>query len=170
MSKTGHFKSIDEILWSRIDKTVPSGCWLWTGPKNLQGYGQINPRFGTPFPHRLALILETGYDPGAGVYACHKCDVPACCNPSHLYWGTAKDNAADMVKRHRHRNKVITGKAREFVIYAYGRGLATAKELSSLYGVGGNAIIHAFNTSISPIDGPARFRPDSFSQGSDIVR
>lgn len=31
--------------------------------------------------------------------ACHRCDTPACVKPAHLYWGTAKDNARDVMER-----------------------------------------------------------------------
>jgi hypothetical protein len=32
---------------------------------------------------------------------CHSCDTPACCNPAHLFVGTAADNMADCKKKGR---------------------------------------------------------------------
>ena len=33
------------------------------------------------------------------MWVLHKCDVPACVRPSHLYLGNVRDNAKDMVAR-----------------------------------------------------------------------
>ena len=33
--------------------------------------------------------------------ALHHCDNPKCCNPHHLYWGTASDNMQDRARRGR---------------------------------------------------------------------
>ena len=50
--------------------------------------------------HRLAWEAANGPIP-AGLLVLHHCDNPPCCNPAHLYVGTAKDNARDCKARGR---------------------------------------------------------------------
>lgn len=56
----------------------------------------------TPIPaHRLAFILHYGHDPKGHV--CHTCGNNMCCNPNHLYSGTAKTNHDDSVRHGTHK-------------------------------------------------------------------
>lgn len=74
-------------------KGNPDECWLWTGVKNTRGYGKI---YDTEsyLVHRVAFVLENGpFDWELDV--CHSCDNPPCCNPNHLFLGTALDNMRD---------------------------------------------------------------------------
>lgn len=43
----------------------------------------------------LAHSLKTTIPAGMKIVLCHACNVHACSNPKHLYWGTAKENTAD---------------------------------------------------------------------------
>jgi hypothetical protein len=91
-------------FWSYVDKTPGQGpkgeCWKWT--KGTHGrYGGFSLsegprgswRYRTLLAHRVAFFLATGY--WTPLYVCHTCDWPLCCNPSHLFEGTAKQNYQD---------------------------------------------------------------------------
>lgn len=91
----------------------PDACWLWRGPKNGEGYGQIHICEGSDrqavSAHRVAWRLANGAIP-AGLWVLHSCDVPACCNPAHLRVGTAQDNHDDMAVRGRARLGGLSGR------------------------------------------------------------
>lgn len=80
-------------------KRAPSGCLEWQGP-NKRGYGRIGVYGKLKYAHRLAWELEHG-PLLPEQFVCHTCDNPKCCELSHLYVGTPKDNARDMVARDR---------------------------------------------------------------------
>jgi hypothetical protein len=55
--------------------------------------------------HRVSYELLVG--PIAdGMFVCHKCDVPSCVNPDHLFVGTPRDNIQDMFRKGRDNQPV----------------------------------------------------------------
>ena len=79
---------------AKVDKS--DGCWMWTGARNRQGYGQLRTghRGLLEMAHRLAWEFYRGPVP-PGMHVLHRCDNPPCVNPDHLWLGTPKSNALD---------------------------------------------------------------------------
>lgn len=76
-----------------------SGCIIWTGTLNPQGYGLI--RDGKmKGAHRVAWVLANGPIPD-GLWVLHHCDNPPCINTEHLFLGTRQDNIDDKVQKNR---------------------------------------------------------------------
>lgn len=91
--------TVEARFWSKVNKT--DGCWLWTGArKNKQGHGNMRVGNRNVCAHRVSWTLAHGDIP-VGSWVLHKCDVPACVNPDHLYLGTQKENMRDASERKR---------------------------------------------------------------------
>lgn len=76
-------------------------CWEWQRARKPFGYGILYENGKLIIAHRKAYELWVGLIP-EGMCVLHKCDVPQCCNPKHLFLGTYKDNRIDCVRKRRH--------------------------------------------------------------------
>lgn len=91
------FKPLVERFWAKVEKT--ESCWLWRGAVNSAGYGKlylgiVDGRYVVDTTHRISYRINIGPIPdGLGVF--HKCDIPLCCNPEHLFLGVHADNMKD---------------------------------------------------------------------------
>lgn len=77
-------------------------CIIWPFSVNAAtGYGQTKIDGVTTTPHRAALIIKSGLNPGRGVHAAHApeiCHNRMCINPNHLRWATPLENERDKEK------------------------------------------------------------------------
>lgn len=85
-------------FWSKVDKS--RDCWLWTASTTKAGYGIFWLHGRNVLAHRMSWRTHHGAIPD-GMMVCHACDTPSCVNPSHLFLGTAADNAQDRERKGR---------------------------------------------------------------------
>lgn len=141
--KFGAEKSV-EVMWSRIDKNGPNGCWIYSGQINSKGYGAFTYN-GKPMVAVHRFIYQQVHGPiPRNVFCLHKCDTPRCCNPDHIFLGDDAANHADMVRKRRHahgetnkRSKLTEAQVLEIRANPprLGRGFREINEYAARYGV-----------------------------------
>lgn len=107
----------DALLWSKIDKKHPSGCWVYKGATDRRGYGRPAKPLGGGdqrryYAHRRVYELMNGPIP-LGKLVLHKCDNPPCCNPDHLFLGSDADNANDKSAKGRALGRLTADSVRQ---------------------------------------------------------
>lgn len=80
-----------------------NGCMLWAKGTTRKGYAliRIQSENGRKIAaHRYSYALHYGlFD--KNLHVCHKCDIPSCMAPDHLFLGTNADNVRDKVSKGR---------------------------------------------------------------------
>lgn len=88
--------------WAAVTE---SGCWIWLADCNKKmGYGRFY--VGPKSVRKLVLAHRFNYERfngkiPQGLLCLHRCDVPCCVNPSHLFLGTHLDNSKDKIAKNR---------------------------------------------------------------------
>jgi len=141
----GTNKPLEGRFWEKM-KTNDNGCWEWQGSTHgYKGneYGTVRYNGKGISTHRLAYQLKKGEIP-KGMLVCHSCDNRLCCNPDHLFLGTAKDNMKDMEQKGRTKYVAapgeLNGRAKLKVNQVieirklHSTGNYTVKKLAEMYG------------------------------------
>jgi hypothetical protein len=134
-------------VWALVENRGPDDCWPWLAARDSDGYGLFavshRQQMGA---HRYILGLKLGRPVPDGVMALHTCDWPPCCNPAHLYEGTALDNARDCKVRERgcrgerHSRAKLTADDVRDIRRLYATGGWSQDTLARMYGVTQQAI------------------------------
>ena len=140
-------KTLLERFEEKYTPEPMSGCWLWTAGVNKSGYGNFDKNGKSVGAHRISWELHNGPIPKGdgyhGTCVLHKCDVPSCVNPDHLFLGSNQDNATD--REMKGRGKYVRGEDQGLSILTeqkvrdiradYAKGNITQPELANIYGV-----------------------------------
>lgn len=94
------FKRLEERFHSKYIPEPNTGCWLWMGAMQENGYGSVKQNKISLTAHRASWVLHHGFIP-KNLNVCHKCDERSCVNPAHLFLETQKENIQDMIKKGR---------------------------------------------------------------------
>ena len=101
------------LLSKNVAIDPDTGCILWQGRKNRDGYGRTRFLGVEWLMHRLSYFTYVGDIP-EGLSVLHRCDTPACIAPEHLFVGTRADNVADACAKGRtpkgegHHSAILT--------------------------------------------------------------
>lgn len=109
-SKPCHYKfatmPLGSRLWAKVNKNGPTKrpelgpCWLWEGGTAWGVYGVITIKKRPTMTHRVSWEIANGPIP-EGLCVLHRCDIPLCCRPDHLFLGTKRDNMHDAISKGR---------------------------------------------------------------------
>ena len=93
-------QSLPARFWNKVNRNGPvsegmdSRCWLWEGGIGKSGYGKFYWEGKTMGAHRASFLLAHGTQPEI---VCHRCNVPSCVRPDHLYAGDSETNLIDQM-------------------------------------------------------------------------
>lgn len=134
----------EERFFEFVHPEPNTGCWLWDGHLNHAGYGKFGYKGENGLAHRASYDMFVAPIP-EGLYVLHRCDVPCCVNPEHLFPGTQNDNVQDMEQKKRsyHPKGVDHGRAKLTAdnVRAIRADARSAYRIGKIYGVSKQTIL-----------------------------
>lgn len=139
--------SLADDPWQAVDKSGgEDACWAWTRATVSEGRGYVYDRdYKRPRLATRVLYKSLYGEIPDGMFICHKCDNPNCCNPKHWFLGSSKDNVQDMIAKGRKhimkpeecfRTKLTREQVSE-IRELEAKGDLTNKQIGALYGISG---------------------------------
>lgn len=129
-------------------KEDPTGCRIWDGSQDQDGYGHFQFKGRPWMAHRWLFQLVHGFLPPVVM---HHCDKPACVRISCLMPGTVAENNADRQRKGRSddrrgercpTSKLTADQVRE-IREEISKGMITQRMIAEVYGVAQSQISQA---------------------------
>ena len=133
-------QAVIKLLLASEEKN--GGCICATKYLNDKGYPRMRVNAKKRYMSHVMYERYIGEMPD-GMCVLHKCDIPSCINPQHLFIGTKADNNYDMVSKGRHYvhgkgekscRATITDKQAKEIKMEYKPRVVTASYLAEKYG------------------------------------
>jgi hypothetical protein len=150
LSESLSWGALPDFLRDRIILDPYTGCWLWTGPPNAGGHGQVCPPNGTTTTAHRA-VWEFFFGPlESEIHLHHRCPSRTCCNPLHLQprlcgshrsahcherWARQKADPAQRVIGVTGRYRQVPDAVRTEIRSLYSVRAATQQELATRFGI-----------------------------------
>ena len=96
----------------RISVNEATGCHVWTGKRDRDGYGIFREDGADVRAHRAAWEAANGREVPRGLVVAHDCDRPSCVNEEHLDAKSQPDNIADRQRRDRQAKGSRNGRSK----------------------------------------------------------
>lgn len=97
------YQSIAQGIAVRSAPEPNTGCWLWLGSLDKDGYGRLSWKNHACGAHRYSWMAFRGPIP-EGMQIDHMCRVRSCVNPDHLRVVTPRQNVLENSLSHQARN------------------------------------------------------------------
>jgi len=126
-------KPLKELFEQHIMPITECGCWFWMASiikSRKPHYGA----FQRDVAHRKAWEIYNGEIP-RGFLVLHKCDIPICVNPNHLFLGNQQDNMKDCSQKNRYPkgNQKPNAKLTEDDVIAIRNDHRSSNEIAKTY-------------------------------------